>query len=81
MKRSDLTTWMILATVDVAGVHAWEILINDFPPKLVLAAFEREVDADRLDFGVALRRPFLTPKGRATLAEHPRETTNKETAA
>lgn len=68
MKRSDLTTGMILRAVDQYGVHAWERLTDRYPPKVVLAAIQREVDADRLDYGVALHRPFLTPAGRAVLA-------------
>lgn len=67
MKRSDLTTGLVLDAVARAGVRAWEDLIDAYPPKLVLAAFEREVDAGNLDYGVALHRPFLTNKGRARL--------------
>jgi hypothetical protein len=59
---------MILEAVATYGVHAWEVLAETCPPKLVLAAFQREVDAGRLDYGVALRRPFLTPEGKAYLA-------------
>lgn len=68
MKRADLTTPMILAAVHAHGVDAWEVLTADYPPKLILAALQREVDAGRLDYGVALHRPFLTDKGRAALA-------------
>jgi hypothetical protein len=69
MKRSDVTTQVILSAVDRHGVHAWEVLIEEVPPKLVLAAMQREVDADRLTYGVALHRPFLTDKGRAFLID------------
>jgi hypothetical protein len=68
MKRADLTTRMVLAAVEAHGVWAWETLVREYPPKLVLAAYQREVDAGRLNYGVALHRPFLDDKGKAFLA-------------
>lgn len=59
MKRSDLTTAEVLATVESAGFKAYEILAERYPGKIVLAAFEREVNAGRLDYGVSLARPWL----------------------
>jgi hypothetical protein len=68
VKRSDLGTRMILGTVDYWGLHhAWERLVEKYPPKLVLAALEREYRAGRLECGVSERRPWLTAKGAAYL--------------
>jgi hypothetical protein len=69
MKRSDLDSQLILGTVACWGVHAWERLVEKYPPKLVLAAIEREVGAGRLNYGVAMRRPFLTDQGRAAIQD------------
>lgn len=75
MKQSDLSTRYVLFVVDHVGVNAWDVLSAAVPPKVALAAIKREVDAGNLDYGVWLGRPFLTPQGRATLAElsRPRE--------
>lgn len=69
MKRSDLTTRIILHVVATAGMNAWEVLSADRPAKVVLAAIQREYDAGNLECGVSETRPWLTPKGRAKLAE------------
>jgi hypothetical protein len=62
---------MILSTVDYWGLHhAWERLVERYPPKLVLAALEREYRAGRLECGVSERRPWLTAKGAAYLLDH-----------
>lgn len=68
MKRSDLSSRLILSAVEAHGVNAWEILAGRYPPKIVLAAMQREVDAGNLDYGVALHRPWLTDKGRTEMA-------------
>ena len=68
-KRSDLTTLLVLGTVNIAGTNAWTVLTAAFPAKLVEAAFDREVKAGRLDYGVSLRTPWLTEKGKAFLLD------------
>lgn len=70
LKRSDLTTEEVLRTVCVHGTSAWTMLRRRYPPKIVLAAYQREVDAGRLDYGVSLVRPWLTPKGVAWSLDH-----------
>jgi hypothetical protein len=67
MKRSDLDSQLILGAVAYWGVHAWERPVEKYPPKLVLAAIEREVNAGRLNYGVAMRRPFLTDQGQEAI--------------
>lgn len=59
MKRSDLTSAEVLETVTRAGFQAYERLAESYPSKVVLAAFEREVNAGRLDYGVSLARPWV----------------------
>lgn len=72
MKRSDLTTEAVLTAVRDHFPFAYEHLAEQYPGKVVIAAFEREVRRDRLDYGVSLARPFLTPKGWSRLGERPR---------
>jgi hypothetical protein len=69
MKRSDLSTRIVLEVVDYWGMHAWERLSEKYPPKLVLAAIEREVTAGRLEYGVSVHRPWLTDSGRRVLQD------------
>lgn len=59
MKRSDLSTAEVLATVRRVGFRAYETLAERYPGKVVLAAFEREVNAGRLDYGVSLAYPWV----------------------
>jgi hypothetical protein len=63
VKRSDLTTSVVLNAVRRFGASAYEVLSSEagyrFPPKVVIAAFQREVKAGRLDYGVSIARPFL----------------------
>jgi hypothetical protein len=63
MKRADLDTVTVLRAVADHFPLAYEHLTATFPAKIVLAAFEREVKAGRLDYGVSLARPFLTSAG------------------
>lgn len=69
VKRSDLTSLDVLQAVAEHGFDAWQKLADRFPVKVVDRAFEREVAAGRLDFGVSLRRCWLEPKGRGLLAD------------
>lgn len=68
MKRSDLDTRTVLAAIAEHRFEAHEHLARRFPPKLVLAAFLREDQAGRTEYGVAAHLPWLTDAGRATLA-------------
>ena len=72
MKRADLTTEVALKAVRDYFPFAYEHLANQYPGKVVIAAFEREVRRDRLEYGVNVTRPFLTPKGWFRLGELPR---------
>lgn len=65
MKRSDLTQLLVLAAIEKNGFDAWEVLTATFPPKVVLAAIMREVEAGNLTYGATARRPWLTDKGSA----------------
>jgi hypothetical protein len=67
MKRSDLSTERLLRAVATYRTSAWGVLTDVFPPKVVLAAIEREVRAGRLEYGVWAGWPWLTPKGEAAL--------------
>jgi len=42
--------------------------VEVYPPKLVLAAVERDVRKGLLDYGVSAARPWLTEQGQAFLA-------------
>jgi len=43
----------------------WEYIFRamSYPPKIIYAAIQREVDRGYLDYGVSLRTAFLTEKG------------------
>lgn len=73
LKRSDVTTRILLDHVAEHRGWAWEALCRLFPPKVVLAAIMREVDNRRLDYGVAARRPFLTAAGERWLRDNPKD--------
>lgn len=74
-KRSDLDTGVVLRAVAQYGqINGYKELCKQFPTKVVDAAFEREVIADRLDYGVTLRSAWIEPAGHRWLAEHPEET-------
>lgn len=66
-KRSDITTLMVLRAIAEHRFDAYDVLVERFPAKVVYRAFEREVAAGNLNYGVALHRPWLEPKGRALL--------------
>lgn len=68
MKRSDLSTLELCQAIAEHGVQAWEHLVVRFPPKVVLAAIDRDTNAKFVSWGVAQRRPFLDERGEALLA-------------
>jgi hypothetical protein len=67
-KRSDVTTRMVLAAVAEHRFGAMSVLAERYPWKVVERAFEREVAAGRLNYGISLRGCWLEPKGSALLA-------------
>lgn len=62
MKRSDLDTATVLAAV--ADGEGYTSLCERFPHKIVLAAFEREIQRGNLEYGVSVQTAWLTPQGR-----------------
>lgn len=70
MKRADLDTATVLRTLARYTLDAYDVLAQRFPRKIVLAAFEREVDRGLIEYGTWLGRPWLTPEGRQWLAEN-----------
>lgn len=69
MKRSDLDTITLFATVSIWGSDAWERLLVHYPPRIVRAAIERDCRRGLLGYGVAAELPWLTAKGRIGLAD------------
>lgn len=68
MKRSDVSTSLVLRTVtDVGPLGAFELLARGFPRKVVLAAFRRDTDAGLLEYGTSEEHPWLTPEGEEAL--------------
>ena len=74
MKRSDLDTFTVLSAVadnpPLGSMDAFNKFCETYPPNLVLAAWNREIDAHRLDYGVSPRTSWITPEGRAWLDSH-----------
>lgn len=68
-KRSDIPTDTVLRTIHEHGFNAFERLEQRFPAKVVLAAFARDDDRGLIEYGTTLRRPWLTPEGRAAIDE------------
>lgn len=67
MKRADLPTVVVLEAIEKHGVEAIEHLLEDYPEKVILAAYRR--DGAYLDYGVSERRPWLEPAGVRYLRE------------
>jgi hypothetical protein len=65
VKRADLPTKTVLRAVRDHFPNAYEHLVRDYPGKVVIAAFERDIRKGMLDYGTTIARPFLTPKGEA----------------
>jgi hypothetical protein len=68
VKRSDLDTRDVVTAVQQHQFRAFEALAEQYPEKIVQAAFSRDVRSGYLDYGVALERPWLTPAGEQLLA-------------
>lgn len=69
MKRADLTTETVLASV--AEQNRCAALFDHYPAKLVQSALEREDRAGRIEYGVSLRTCWLTEAGEALLNVRP----------
>ncbi|MEU0991944.1 hypothetical protein [Streptomyces sp. NPDC005953] len=67
MKRSDLSTREVLTAIREHQFNAFQVLASKYPSKVVRAALTREAKAGRLEYGVSLDRPWLTPHGERQL--------------
>jgi len=61
MKRSDITTATVLASV--AERNRCQALYDRHPAKIVDAALEREIQGGLIECGVSLRTAWLTTLG------------------
>jgi hypothetical protein len=61
-KRSDLPTTTVVAVVKVYGFRAWHVLCETYPWKVVLRAFERDLDRGYLNCG-STQTPWVDLKG------------------
>ncbi|MGW2582945.1 hypothetical protein ACWCYZ_16690 [Streptomyces virginiae] len=68
MKRSDLTTTTLLTAIEAHGPGAFAVLTVGYPPKVVHAAYDRDLRRGLLECGVSLRTAWLSPSGRWYLA-------------
>jgi hypothetical protein len=69
VKRSDLPTVVVLAMVKTYQIRAFEVLSMVYPPKIVLAAFDRDVSKGYLEYGSTVTRPWLEPEGYEFISE------------
>lgn len=67
MKRSDLDTRTVLEAIRQGA--AFGRLGEHHPPKVVLAALEREVRAGRIEYGTSIASPWITDEGQAWIAQ------------
>lgn len=63
LQRKDLPTLVVLATVQVYGYRAWEVLCETYPWKVVYRAMERDNDRGYLNCGTSITRSWIEPKG------------------
>lgn len=80
MKTAGITTTQVLFAVHAMkvaamqgdDVSAFQLLceMTDAPGKVVLSALEREVRADRLEYGSSINRPWLTETGFLCLRQY-----------
>lgn len=63
MKRSDLPTVSVLSAVNTFGFKAYHVLSQFIPPKIVAAAFSRDIGSGYLECGVSELKPWITAKG------------------
>jgi hypothetical protein len=69
VKRSDLPTVVVLAMVKMYQLRTFEVLSTVYPPKIVLAAFDRDVNKGYLEYGTTVARPWLESKGYEFISE------------
>lgn len=67
MKRADLPTRTVLEAVRDGA--AWGTLARHYPPKVVLAALNRELRSGHIEYGTSIASPWLTRAGQKALAE------------
>ena len=73
MKRKDITTLSVLLAARIAQEireNIFVVLGKRYPTaseKLLLRAVEREIDAELLEFGCSIRRPWLSAEGEERL--------------
>ena len=66
-KRSDISTLMLLACVEVYAWRAFEMLCETYPWKVVYAAFLRDGDRGYLGCGTSSVRCWVEPEGKALM--------------
>jgi hypothetical protein len=66
-KRSDISTLMLLACVQVYSFRAFEVLCETYPWKVVLAAFRRDNGRGYLNYGTSEIRCWVDPEGEALI--------------
>lgn len=66
-KRSDISTPILLACVQVYSWRAWEVLCETYPWKVVLAAFIRDNGRGYLNCGTSQIRCWVEPEGKALM--------------
>lgn len=66
-KRSDISTPVLLACVQVYSWRAFEVLCETFPWKVVYAAFLRDGDRGYLGCGTSSVRCWIEPDGKALM--------------
>lgn len=69
-RRSDLSTLVVLQAIQTYELDAWEFLTQglNVPPKVALAALDRDYSAGLVQYGGSLRRCWLTIAGEQLLA-------------
>jgi len=76
VKRSDITTAMVLGAIDAAGAtgghKAFGSLVEHYPYKVVYAAWLREDNRGHIDWGTSILGAWLTDEGKLALAGHVR---------
>jgi hypothetical protein len=66
-KRSDISTLIVLACVQVYSWRAYEVLCETYPWKVVVAAFLRDNDRGYLGCGTSFVRCWVEPAGKTLI--------------
>lgn len=78
-RRSDVSTEMIFAAITEHEFSAFRHLSETYPPKVVLAAFRRDIDRGWLEYGVSEVHCWITPAGLARGAAPDSQTSTNTT--